>query len=267
MYVIRLSLDSPYTLYFPRTYQWDAWIDLAFTFIRYDQSLPPEQQSRIASIVMRELSACMPLYNSYHASKVQCAIALRALQQLDAQVDLLCQEVHRTMREASRQGSVQTEAWGFPIKQSTGVLVRPHSRRGKLALLERYVAQEERRPAEERFSGPDLTTVKRVRDALAVNIAAYHSAVEQRRASRDAGLEAFRHLSISIRIASMMLVLTQFDREVSFELQKWGFVIIERESGEVVPRMDQSALSDVEPAEAIADDNLLSTEEEVGSKK
>ena len=41
-------------------------------------------------------------------------------------------------------------------------------------------------------------------------------------------------------------MLLFFDNEISVEMQKWGFTLIERESGRVVPRQDQ-VIKPVEP--------------------
>lgn len=244
--VISIISKGPYRIHFPRLYQWGDWIELTQTFLEYEQGLPSNRQSRIASLLNRELPPCIALYEAYKSGQVQCATALPILQQLDTQATPLTRQICRTINHAWRATPAQAQAWGFPLKQATGVLVQPRSRRDRLALLEAYVAQQERCSPEDRFVTPALMTVQPVRDALAIQMAAYQNGLQQRRASRAAGPEAFRQLSVSIRLAACTLMLLFFDNEISVEMQKWGFTLIERESGRIVPRQDQ-AVKPVEP--------------------
>jgi len=104
----------------------------------------------------------------------------------------------------------------------------PRSRAQRFALLDAYVAQEESRPAEERFNIPALDDVRAVRDGL-------RASLEQReggRTVRETGValrdEMVEELLDLLQAAAVYLVVKRFGRRVTPELQGWGYNVVER---------------------------------------
>jgi len=110
--------------------------------------------------------------------------------------------------------------------------------------LKKYIAQEESRPVEERFTKPALETVKEVRDGLVTHLAARRSGRDKRKSSRVARDEAFAKLVDCLRMAAGDLIIKRFGHKISFEMQQWGFEIVERPSA----RTERSEDRPAEPA-------------------
>ncbi|MCB9079500.1 MAG: hypothetical protein H6631_18000 [Anaerolineaceae bacterium] len=250
MLSIYINVKGPLRIHFPPAYCWAELLDLSHTFLDYDRSLPPERQSKTERVIVKYLPRAIEVYDNYHAGIRQRDKALQALKQIDQQAVPLTREIYWNVKAATLAAPEQAAEWGYTVKDVTGVWVRPHSRPNRLALLNAYIAQEERRPVETRFSSPDLATVKQARDALAEQWAAYQSGLELYRSSYVAGKEAFRHLSVCLRLAAVNLMLFYFDHKLSFELQQWGFTLVERQTGQVVR-------SEAEVAELIAPEPMM----------
>lgn len=234
MITVRIEVKGPLRIHFPSAYHWVELLELGHTFLDYERSLPLERKSRMESLIVRDLTEAIELYDNYLAGIRQRDTALQALKQIDPQAIPLTREIYRNVKAATLAAPEQAAEWGYTVKDATGVLVRPYSRPNQLALLNAYLAYEEGRPIAERFASPDLAMVKQVRDALAEQWAAYQSGLELYRSSYAAGRIAFRKLSVCLRLSAATLMLLFFKRELSFELQNWGYTLVERQTGRVV---------------------------------
>lgn len=234
MITVRIEVKGPLRIHFPSAYHWTELLDLGQTFLDYERSLPPERQSRMEPAIVRDLTQAIEVYDNYQAGLRQRDAALQLLKQIDQQAIPLTREIYRNVKAATLAAPDQAAAWGLTVKDATGVWMRPHSRPNRLALLTAYIAQEERRPVADRFPSPDLATAKQVREALAEQWTAYQSGLELYRSSYAEGRVAFRGLSVCLRLSAATIMLLFFKRELSFELQNWGFALVERQTGRVV---------------------------------
>ena len=234
MISVRIDVKGPLRIHFPSAYHWVDLLELGHTFLDYERSLPLDRQSRMEPTVVRELTQAVELYDNYQAGLRQRDTALQALKQIDQQAIPLTREIYQNVKAATFATPDKAAEWGYTVKDATGVLVRPHSRPNRLALLNAYIAHEERRPVAERFPSPNLATAKQVRDALAEQWAAYQSGLERYRSSYAEGRIAFRKLSVCLRLSAATVMLLFFKGQLSFELQHWGFTLVERRTGRVV---------------------------------
>lgn len=231
MHTILLDANSSYHIRVPSADQWAQLIELGQSFVAYDQSLPSEQQSSYTPYVTKMLETCIPLYETYQTSETQRLIASEAVKRLDEQVIQLTRKIHRIIKGVLFETPEKAEEWGFQVKQTTQSILMPRSRRGRLAMLKKYIAKEESRSAEERFTSPQLDTVIQVQANMMTHLAARRNGRDRRKSSRVARDEAFSKLVDILRLAAGQLMVQHFDHKISFEMQQWGFVVIERQNG------------------------------------
>ncbi|MCB9101159.1 MAG: hypothetical protein H6632_16600 [Anaerolineales bacterium] len=210
----------------------------------YDQTLPPEEQCRYTPDIADLLQICIPVCDTYDSSESQRTIASEGVKRLDEQATHLIRRIHQLIKSDLYDTPEQAEAWGFQVKQSTKTVLLPKTRKERLVMLKKYIAQEESRPAEERFTKPDLETVKQVRDGLVTHLAVRRSGRDKRKSSRAARDEAFAKLVDCLRMAAGDLIIKRFDHKISFEMQQWGFEIVDRPSA----RPERSEVQPAEPA-------------------
>ncbi|MCB9076006.1 MAG: hypothetical protein H6631_00270 [Anaerolineaceae bacterium] len=231
MLLIPLDANSPYHVGIPYPDQWPELIDMAQTFITYDQSLPPERQSPYTRHLIAMLNICVPLYETYESSESQRTIASETVKRLEAQLTRLTRQIHHVIKGALFETPEQAEEWGFQIRQSSQTILMPRSTKERLSILKKYIAKEDSRPAAERFTIPNLETVKRLHADLIAHRATRRSGRDRRKSSRVARDEAFAKLVDWLRMAAGHLMLCHFNHKVSFEMQQWGYIVIERPSG------------------------------------
>ncbi|MCB0162593.1 MAG: hypothetical protein KDI79_00110, partial [Anaerolineae bacterium] len=121
------------------------------------------------------------------------------------------------------------EQWGFKVKQSTRNILMPQTRPQRLALLNAYIAKEESRPAEERFTTPDLAEVVALRDDLKANLAVRRTSQNRRKASLTASNDTLKALYECIRAAGTVILIKHFNRTIHQDLTKWGFEVVKRQ--------------------------------------
>lgn len=230
MHSILLDTRSPYHVRIPYPDQWFDLIEVSQDFVIYDQSLPPEQRCHYTPYIVELLQTCIPLCDAYETSKSQRTIASEGVKRLDEQAVYLTRRIHQMIKSCFYDTPEQAEAWGFQIKQSTQSILLPQNRKERLAMLKKYIAKEESRPAEERFTTPDLATIKQVREDLVANLAARRTKRDQRKSSRAARDKACGQLVDCLRMAAGDVMLRHFGHKISYEMQQWGFEIVERQN-------------------------------------
>ena len=248
MHQIQLDTGSSHHVRIPGPDQWSDLIDLGQSVVAYDQTLPLEEQCRYTPDIADLLQICIPVCDAYDSSESQRTIASESVKRLDEQATHLIRRIQQLIKSYLYDTPEQAEAWGFQVKQSTKTVLLPKTRKERLALLKKYIAQEESRPAEERFTKPALETVKEVRDGLVTHLAARRSGRDKRKSSRVARDEAFSKLVDCLRMAAGDLIIKRFGHKISFEMQQWGFEIVERPSA----RTERSEDRPAEPAPAEA---------------
>ncbi len=121
--------------------------------------------------------------------------------------------------------------WGFDVKQTgqrSGTILVPQGREALLKTLATYVTTEESRPAAERFTTPNLAEVKTVCDKLHQSIEGRADGQAQRESgTAEANLVAEEVLDL-LQAALVQIVVKQYGRKVTPDLQNWGFEVVAR---------------------------------------
>ena len=230
MYPIQLATGSPYQVDIPSPKQPTKLITAGQNFVKYDETLPPEEQSYLLPDLRQILQESVPTQNSYKSSEVQRTIASEAVKRLDEQAKALIRKIHYKLHYDYSETPEAAEEWGFEVKQGTGKILLPKKRPDRLALLDTYIAKEESRPPEEQFSKPNLTDVIRVRDDLKANLDTRRTSRSRRKDSYAARAETLEALYDTLRMAGGLIVLKKLNRKVTPALEQWGIEVTKRQS-------------------------------------
>lgn len=228
--MLKLALDtrSRYHVIVPEAEQQTELIRLGSAFITYDQTLPPSQQSPLAPRIAALLKECVPHQQQFYHNEAERSIASDNAKRFEAEAYDYLKLIQQHLKVLFWRSPAEAGAWGFAVKQSTGNILFPKSRRKQLQLLKRYIAQEQSRPPAERFTTPDLTTLIELRDNIVANREIAHFSRADRKHSRIARDSALQRLKELLRVAAAVIVVTHFEHTISFELQHWGFEVRER---------------------------------------
>ena len=232
MYSIILDPSSPYQVNLPPANKVTKLIAVAENFVAYDETLPPEEQSPLLPDIRQLLELCIPTQNNFKASEAQRTIASEAVKRLDGQIKTIIRKIHHKINSEYIETPEAAEEWGFQVKQGTHRILLPKKRSERLALLNIYIAQEESRPPEERFTTPDLAVVINLYDELKANLAARRSSRSHRKDSYSARSQALKALYDTLRMAGGLIILKKFNRSLTPGLEKWGIEVIKRQTKE-----------------------------------
>ena len=125
-------------------------------------------------------------------------------------------------RIQQRQGLGKTVLANFILGQIVEII----SSLGAVRRFDTYIAKEESRPPEERFTTPDLVEVTRLRDELKTNLAVRRSSRSRRKASYSARAVALKKLYECLRVAGSLIIIKHFDHTITTEMAKWGFEVV-----------------------------------------
>ena len=221
---------SPYHVNLPTPNDGPDLINSGESFVTYDETLPPEQQSPLLPEIRELLQQCTPSQNVIITSEAQRTMASEAVKRLDEQATTLIRKIHRMFNHTFFETPEAAEQWGFKVKQSTRNILMPQNRPQRLALLNAYIAKEESRPAEERFTTPDLAEVVALRDDLKANLAIRRNSQNRRKASLTASNDALKALYDCMRTAGAVILIKHFNRTIHQDMTKWGFEVIRRQA-------------------------------------
>lgn len=232
MYSIILDPSSPYQVKLPTTNKVTKLIAIAENFVAYDETLPLEEQSPLLPDIRQLLEQCVPTQNSFKSSEAQRTIASEAVKRLDGQIKTIIRKIHHKINFEYMETPESAEAWGFQVKQGTRRILLPKKRSERLTFLNTYIAQEESRPPEERFTTPDLAVIINLRDDLKANLATRRRSRGRRKDSYSARSEALKALYDTLRMAGGLIILKKFNRSLTPGLEKWGIEVIKRQTKE-----------------------------------
>ena len=226
MLQLRFDSASPYAVRMPRNNQHPEVVDLARRFVAYEVTRPEGERTPITRGLAALLDETTPHLDHRQSSEIQRAKASEAIKRLDEEAKLLTHQIWTTINYFFKTTPERAPEWGFEIRQSTRRIIKPDSREARLAVLTRYIAKEESRPEHERFSIPDLNTVKRVRNDLAGNLAARQSGKTQREVSiihsEALAEKMFNHL----QFGAAYLLAQKFNYTITPDLEHWGFNVV-----------------------------------------
>ena len=123
----------------------------------------------------------------------------------------------------------ELEGWGLPVKQGARgkfLVTKPKKEAAYAAFMQRYVAKEASLPEAARITNPPLAQLQ----ALAATAQLHDEGRVAGQATREKGTAARAAgtgpLLDLLQLACGMLVVTQFDGQITPALQDWGFNII-----------------------------------------
>ncbi len=226
MYQFRIDASSGYNLRLPRVQQRQEIINLARKFVAYEWGRPEEQRTPVSDRLAALLDEVDLCYRKRDSGELQRTAASEAVKRLEREAEVLVNHLWNTMQYLFKAAPEQAQAWGFEVRQATGHIVRPKSRKKRLALLSSYVAHEESRPESERFSLPDLAEVRRVRDGLAGNLSARDAGKNQREVCLVTGEALVNRMLNHLQAAAVHLLAVEYDYKLNPELEQWGFEVV-----------------------------------------
>lgn len=231
MLTLRLCPDSAFQCRLPSTQRWSEIIALADTFLKHEQRLPLEQQTPF-TVELAQLMQQASIHTTQRTeADTQRRIASGAIKRLEAELMKLVRQSWRTVDATLMDTPEMAAKWGFKVKSSTGRIQMPRGRTKQLALINVYIAQEESRAGEERFTVPDLAEVTQVRDELEAQLA-MREAEKMKRETSVAALEALAPRVLNVLYAALVYVWArQFNYSLNPDLEKWGFDVVERRNG------------------------------------
>lgn len=226
MIKFHLDTNSSYQLRLPNIRQRAKVMALAEQFVAYDRSRPPEQQTPVTDRLADLLSQAEPVAADQLKGEQQRTAASEAVKRLEREAEALVDSIWHLMHSLYKQTPERAEAWGFDIRQGSGRILKPASRQARLALLSRYVAQEENRPEAEQFSNPALSEVRRVRDELVAKLATRDAGKTRREDSLVAGQAFAKEMLNYLQVGLIYLMSEEFNFTLGPGLQNWGFTVV-----------------------------------------
>ena len=228
--MLQLILDtlSQYQVEIPEADEHTDLINLGESVLAYDQTLPPDKQSPVAAHLAKLLQECRPHREEFHSSEAQRTIASENIKRLEKKVYQYLKRIQHMLKSYFWDTPEEAEAWGFEVKQTTGNIILPDSKKERLRVLNAYIAKEGTRPAEERFEPPSLAEVTDVRDQWIATQKIRKSSKAQRTTSRIARDATFQRLREALRLAASNIVVLHYDHTITLDLKRWGFDVTKR---------------------------------------
>lgn len=153
------------------------------------------------------------------------------LKQIEAHAKKLATQIQSLLKAMFIDSPAKATEWGFDVKQTgqrSGTILLPQGREALLKTLTTYLATEESRPAAERFTTPDPSEVKKVCDGLRQSMEGRADGQAQRESgTAEANLVAEEALDL-LQAALVQIVVKQYGRKVTPDLQNWGFEVVAR---------------------------------------
>lgn len=228
--MIRIQFDtnSPYLLRFPSPSQRQRVLALAQTVATYEQSLPPERQTPYTTKLVLLLVQAGPNSSEQLRTEAHRTQASEAVKRLEKEANVLIEQISAQMRIMFPTEPEQAKTWGFTVKQSTGRIHKPKTRRQQLALLSAYIEHEAAQPMHEQFTRPVLESVIRVRDELQANLARRDAGKTQRESSIAAGKALTLQMHNYLQLIAAHIVAEHYQFTTTLDLQNWGFDVVTR---------------------------------------
>ncbi|MCB0179503.1 MAG: hypothetical protein KDI62_14825 [Anaerolineae bacterium] len=238
MYRCTIDAKSPYHVELPEARERDKVHQLAEAFVVYDLTLPPAQQCPYTAELIELLAQCPAYQQDRQQSEAQRTVASESLKVLDRHAQKLIEEMYFCLRVHLLDEPYRMEEWGFDLKQTTGHIIWPRGRTGRMALLSIYIKQELSRPAALRLTRPNLEDVIVLRDEIKAIQAASRAGYTRRKKSNAIGYALSRQMTECLRAAGVFLISRRFNYRITHDLEKWGFKVVKR-----VSRAGNGALS------------------------
>lgn len=228
MITAKFDTTSKLHLKFPEKNKPEQIVDAIRAFVDYELSRPVELQLPHTPIMVNLLQQWAATDDQRTQGEWQRANAAEAIERLDQEIVELVRHIRKTLDAAFPTRPSQAKGWGFKSKQTTKNILLPQSRTEHLMTLDKYIAQEQSRPAAERFTSPDLAEVIRVRDTMREQLYIRRIGRNQREKSVAAGNRIAAAMYNYLQAAAVHLLTFNFDFTITPKLEYWGYNVVSR---------------------------------------
>lgn len=161
----------------------------------------------------------------------QRTVSSEGVKQMEIHARKLATQIQNLLKATFPDSPARATEWGFDVKQigqRSGAILLPPNREGLVRTLTAYIATEEGRPAAERFKTPDLADVKTVCDRLRQSLEARADSQAQRESGTAQANAVADELLDLLQAALVQIIVKQYGRKVTPDLQSWGFEVTAR---------------------------------------
>ena len=225
---IRVDNQGSLKVHFPSPVKRSDVSDLGKKHLPYEQTLPTKQQNIFTPIISNLMQQIIELEKKGAAGEAQRAVAADAVPGLERRSKRLIESMMKTIDAAFPHRPAKAKEWGFNTKKGTANILTPKNQKERLAVMETYIAKEESRPEEERFTIPALADVIDNVQTYQATIKARDAGQYQREASINACNELVKPLAQYLQLAAGVIVGHTYGLKVSRDLQHWGYNVVEQ---------------------------------------
>ncbi len=228
---IQFNNGAPLRLALPRIHQKQATIDLAETFVSYENTLPEAEQTPFTARIQAALDAARAAQAEAIDQEANRKAASEAFKRTQQAAKAMLRQMRSVLSGHFSQTPEQAQAWGFIVRQtgrSAGQILMPQTHAEILTCLNEYIEAETARPEAERFARPALADVITLRDDLVQQRQARNQARQLRLQENGRVESQSQELYEALRMALGYLVLVQFDGKPDRALAQWGFEVVAR---------------------------------------
>lgn len=225
---IRVEQQSPFQVRFPIGEQRSAVVALAKSYLAEEQSRPLEQQNPFTPTIEALLQQILDYEVQIVDGEAQRALAADAVRRLEPRSKTLVSSMMKTIAATYPDQPVKAQEWGFRTKNKTNNILTPRNQKERLAVIDSYIAKEQSRPPEARFTVPALNEVITLYHEFLANLQARNAGQTKREAGISAGNALAKRLAQYLQLAAGAIVGLEYDLKITPDLQKWGFNVVER---------------------------------------
>lgn len=236
MITIKVDATGLYWLRWPALTRQDEVLALARAYVAYEGSLPEGERVLTPALGLIEgvLAAAQQEQSTARHAETTRATAAETYRQTFAAAKPQLNIALLQLKARYAANLAQLEAWGLDtVVLGSSISVRkPRTEREWAQFLARYVAQETNLDAASRLPQPALTEMTTLSDTLQAADAARKAAQSQREAAVETRKKLVNRLLDLLQGAALGIVLTQFEGQVTNDLQRWGFEVVGRRARE-----------------------------------
>ena len=235
---------SPYQINFLKPDQRPEIFAQTKTFLAYEQTRPPKQQTPLTPRMASLLDRLNAAYSENTEAERQRVIASDKLKQLNKKAVTMINKMWKSVTAKYEDDPSEATHWGFKMKAKTRNVLRPQDAPERLALLNAYIAKEESQPEKERFRVPKLAQVIELRDMLTANTLAYQTGQTQKENSFEAIKALTFELCECLQGAGIHLLGVDYYFKPTTQLQNWGYDVTLKRKSSTAKDTDEEAAPD-----------------------
>ncbi|MCB9076699.1 MAG: hypothetical protein H6631_03855 [Anaerolineaceae bacterium] len=228
---ICLDKQGAFQVVFPSNLKRADVIILTKKYLAQEQTLPAKKQNLFTPMIQDLLQQILDCEKKMAEGEAQRAVAADVAPKLEQRSKDLVSSMLKTIAAAYPDRPAKAQEWGFTTKKETAHIRTPRDQKERLAVMASYIAQEESRPEEERFTIPALAEVIDNYETYTATIKARDAGKVQREAHVNAANTLARKLVQYLQLAAGVLVGYDYQLEIKKDLQRWGFKVVERRRG------------------------------------